>query len=411
MSIKKTSTTRKPDTLTARFVDGVTPRSTRQEYFDGDVPGLVLRVTPSGVKTWAVLYRHRARRRRITLGTTAAFTLAQARERARDVLYAAGKGADPATEKQEARKAETIKDLADLYLEKWAIGPGGVEKPRKRSWKADANLLRNKVLPKWQHRTIAEIKRADVRDLVESVAEAGAPIVANRVRSLLSKMFAYALDRDLIESSPAVRIPRPGVEQARDRVLSEDEIRAVWQSFEALDPSMCAFYKLRLLTAQRGGEVVSMRWQDVDLDRAWWTIPATIAKNKKAHRVPLNASALAIVKALKPSTASIATERSAYVLAGARGKRQQAEAAATFTIANFRGHDLRRTVASTMASHGIPRLTISKLLNHVERTVTGTYDRYSYDAEKAAALTWWDVTLVAILENRAATILPFQRGA
>ena len=98
--------------------------------------------------------------------------------------------------------------------------------------------------------------------------------------------------------------------------------------------------------------------------------------------------------------------------AGARGKRQQAEAAATFTVENFRGHDLRRTAASIMASGGIPRLTITKILNHVERTITAVYDRHSYDAEKRAALDWWDVKLQAILDNKdRANVLPFAKGA
>ena len=96
------------------------------------------------------------------------------------------------------------------------------------------------------------------------------------------------------------------------------------------------------------------------------------------------------------------------MLEGARGKRQQAEAAATFTVGDFRGHDLRRTAASYMASGGIPRLTISKILNHVERSVTAVYDRHSYDAEKLAALQWWDARLNAIIANTdAGKVLPF----
>ncbi len=184
---------------------------------------------------------------------------------------------------------------------------------------------------------------------------------------------------------------------------------------------MAAYYKLRLLTAQRGGEVASMRWQDVDLDAGWWTIPAGTSKNKLAHRVPLNQSALALVEALKVARderaedeaepAEQTRERALYVLAGARGKRQQAEAAATFETADFRGHDLRRTAASYMASGGVPRLTISKLLNHVERGVTAVYDRHSYDTEKRAALDWWDIKLTAILKGKTVKVLPFSKGA
>jgi integrase len=100
-----------------------------------------------------------------------------------------------------------------------------------------------------------------------------------------------------------------------------------------------------------------------------------------------------------------------YVLNGARDKRQQAEAAATFTVQDFRGHDLRRTAASIMASGGISRLTISKILNHVERSITAVYDRHSYDAEKRAALDWWDIKLGAILGGAgAARVLPFGRS-
>lgn len=396
--------------LTARFVAGVKPTRRRLEYGDEDVPGLALRVTPSGAKTWTLRYRNaRARLRRLTLGSAAVLTLAQARERARDELYAAGKGADPATEKQMGRKAETIADLAELYLEKWA-------KPRKRSWKADENLLRKKVLPTWTHRAIADITRQDVRQLVEGVAEAGAPIVANRVAALLSKVFAFALDRDLVTVSPAVRIPRPGQEQRRDRVLTDDEIRTLWAECSALAPTLEAFYKLRLLTAQRGGEVAAMRWQDIDLDARWWTIPAGISKNKLAHRVPLTPSVVTLLEALKRT----APEPASFVLAGlrgkyqnrlgARGRRQQSAAAATFTVPNFRGHDLRRTAASRMASGGISRLVIGKILNHAERDVTAVYDRHSYDAEKTAALTWWDVRLTAILEQQPATVRPFARA-
>jgi integrase len=306
---------------------------------------------------------------------------------------------DPARDQQAGRKAETIVDLAKLYIDKWA-------RPRKRSWKGDQNLLEHKVLPKWRHRAIADIARQDVRLLVEGVAEAGAPIVANRVAALLSKLFAFALDRDLVLVSPAVRIPRPGHEQARDRVLAEDELRALWASFETLEASMAAFYQLRLLTAQRGGEVTSMRWQDVDLKAGWWTVPSMSSKNRLAHRVPLNASASTLLQGLRKTAVKDAT----YVLAGARGKRQQAEAAATFAVADFRGHDLRRTAASVMTSGGVPRLVVSKILNHVERGVTAVYDRHSYDGEKRAALDWWDVKLRAIFENKDdARVLAFAR--
>ena len=213
-----------------------------------------------------------------------------------------------------------------------------------------------------------------------------------------------------MQASPAVRIPRPGQEQARDRVVTEDELRALWLAFDALEPTRGAFYKLRLLTAQRGGEVAGMRWQDVDLASSWWTIPASGSKNKLSHRVPLSLSAVTLLRALQPTGDPDGVATPAYVLAGARGKRQQGEAAATFTVPAFRGHDLRRTAASMVASGGIQRLTISKILNHIERNVTAVYDRHSYDSEKRAALDWWDIKLQGILDNKdSAKVLRFAR--
>jgi len=386
--------------FTAKTAQGIKPiPGKRMEYFDAATPGLALRVTGNGGKTWAVLYRHRGRLRRLTLGSLKTLGLADARTRARNAIRDAGDGKDPATEKQQARKAETIDDLITDYLEKYA-------QRRKRSWKEDRRILNNYVLLAWKSRAIVDIARRDVRTLMEDVAER-APVMANRLLACVRKMFSFAIDQELIEHNPASRLARPGAEQSRERVLTEDEIRAAWSDFDALEREMSAYYKLRLATAQRGKEVASMTWADVDLESAWWTIPASIAKNKLGHRVPLSKTAVDIIKALKTENA----KSDGFVLAGARGRRQQSEAAADFTVKDFRGHDLRRTAASLMTGGGVSRLVVSRILNHVEKGVTAIYDRHSYDAEKQAALAWWDAKLTAILEKKTATVLPFTKGA
>jgi len=178
-------------------------------------------------------------------------------------------------------------------------------------------------------------------------------------------------------------------------VLSEIEIRTLWKALDAESAEMAAGFRLRLLTAQRGGEVFNIRWEDLDLDNRWWTIPAEDAKNKLPHRVPLSTPALKILNAL------IKDDRSGfYVLAGARGKRGRAEAASRLGVTDFVGHDLRRTAASYMASDGVQRLVIGKILNHVEPGVTRVYDRHSYDAEKREALDAWARRLTTILKAK-----------
>lgn len=401
--------------LTARLVQSVKPRGARVEYVDRVVPGLALRVSPRGVKTWALRYRIGRRLRRWTIGSAPTLSLADAREQARAALRRVPLGHDPALAKQERRDADTFGDVAARYLTEYA-------QPRKRSWKDDRRLLTSEVLPQWRHRPAREIRRRDAREVIEAVARRGAPILANRLRALLHKLFAFAVAGELVDSNPVTAVPRPGVERQRDRVLREDEIRTLWMALDAQPAEMAAAFKLRLITAQRGGEVVNMRWSDVDVAGGWWTIPAEHSKNKLPHRVPFTPPAIAILEALRARVDEALTARKArghddgkapiYVLAGARGKRQRSAAAATFGIPDFIGHDLRRTAASYMASAGVSRLVISKVLNHVERGVTAVYDRHSYDAEKRTALETWARRLDAILSETpqtGAAVVPIGR--
>ena len=224
-------------------------------------------------------------------------------------------------------------------------------------------------------------------------------------------MFRFAVASDVVEVNPVSGVPRPGVERQRDRVLTEAEIRHLWAALEPFPEAMAAGFKLRLLTAQRGGEVFDMRWADLDMAGGWWTIPGDRAKNGLPHRVPLTAPVLTTLmglrrKADQPGKSKQAVAAPVYVLAGARGKRQRSEASQTLGIPNFVGHDLRRTAASYMASAGVSRLVISKILNHVERGVTAVYDRHSYDAEKRTALETWARTLNEILQNSSVTVVP-----
>ncbi len=153
--------------------------------------------------------------------------------------------------------------------------------------------------------------------------------------------------------------------------------------------------------------MLNMRWSDVDLADGWWVIPAADSKNKLPHRVPLGPRAMELLAGLLMT----ARKDAVFVLEGARGKRQQSHVAGRLGLPDFRGHDLRRTAASHMASAGVSRLVIGKVLNHVDRGVTAIYDRHGYDAEKREALEVWDRRLAAILnEEGSGALLPFARA-
>jgi integrase len=259
-----------------------------------------------------------------------------------------------------------------------------------RARKEDERKLRVEVLPVWGSRPAAEIRRADVRDLLERIAKERGGVCANRTRALLSKVFAFGVEKERIEANPVYGVKRVHVEAPRERVLTEQELRVLWPLFDRLQPTVAAAWRLILLTAQRPGEVLSMRWRDLERDSrgSWWNIPAELTKTNRAHRVPLSPQALAIIEALRPLTGS--TE---WVLAShAEGKRltwlsHSAARLRTWSgLEHFTPHDLRRTAATWLGRHGVRPDTIDQLLNHAAGRITRTYNRAGYDTEKRQAV-------------------------
>ena len=382
--------------FTSRGIQAIAPPSTgRVEYWDKSTPGFGLRVSVTGEKTWVTMYRFKGRLRRQTLGSYPAMTLANASEKARVSLNAAANGKDPANLKFAERASDTFGQLANEYLVRHA-------KQHKKRWELDDRMLKHDLLPNWKNLKAKEISRREVLQVLDDIMERGAPIQANRVLALIRKIYNFGIARDIIQHNPCLAVPLPAKPQSRDRVLTPEEICKVWFASENENVLISTMIKLRLLTAQRGGEIESMSWNDIDLESAIWTIPAEISKNGLAHRVPLSSPALDLLKSLLFTRTS-----SVWVFPSPLGPEkhithvqkaiQRVRARKECSGVHFVGHDLRRTTASHMASIGIPRLVISKILNHVESGVTAVYDRHSYDAEKRHALELWGKRLEEIL--------------
>ena len=393
--------------LTAQFCKAVkAPEQGQRDYWDLIRPGLGLRVSQGGKRAWTVIYKKNGRMRRLTLGPFPSLSLADARRSAASTLREVHLGNDPATAKHEARVAETFGDLAALYLERHA-------KVEKRSWPEDERIIDRELLPAWKFRKAGEIRRVDAIALLDKIVERGAPVMANRTRALISKIFNFGIRRGIVEANPAHAIGSPGgAEQQRDRVLSEEEIRKVWKALESEGSKARAIFRLALLTAQRRSEITGMRWDELELDSGWWTIPAARAKNGLAHRVPLSPEAVRILDSVKRSIKrkkKPGAKDEPLVFRGGRIGRPLANLQKPMrrikeaSGVDFRLHDLRRTAASHMTGIGISRLVVSKVLNHVERGITAVYDRHSYDAEKRGALLKWEQHLTAILNAKKRT--------
>ena len=409
--------------FTVRKIDSLrAPDRGQVDYWDTGLPGFGIRVSQGGRKSWIVMYRVGRRKRRLTLGSYPPMTLAEARKDAKAALVVAQKGGDPAHEKKVARMAETFSQLAESYIEQYA-------KPNKKSWKLDEKALYRDAVPRLGTFRAKDITRRDIRDMLQDIVARAAPIQANRTFEIVRRLFNWAIGEDYLTTNPCQGISKPAKENRRDRVLKEDEIRAVWQAMEAEQPLVAAMFKLRLVTAQRGGEVASMRWEDLDPATGWWTIPAERSKNGLSHRVPLSPQALAVLEDVRDQEKDVRDREkdvreqdngSPWLFPSPKpGRHMEQLAQATKHIRERAGvefvpHDLRRTAASCMTSMGIPRLTVKKILNHVERDVTATYDRHSYDHEKRQALDAWGRRLEEILsgetEKRAANVVRLPSG-
>lgn len=369
------------------------------DYWDDRLPGFAVRAHPSGTKTY--IYRYRGpdgKRRRYTIGRYPILPLSDARDIARELAIKIAKGEDPQAVKESKRRGEVVEtfaELAEAYVK-------DTQRRKIKTWKTYQAIIKKHLLPVWAKRKANSIERRDVIKVIDNVVDTCKPSVANLTHAVIGMVFAFGVHQDLVEKNPTIGLKRKYETKGRDRFLSPSEIRRVWKALDDENLRQRSVVRMALLTAQRIGEVLSMRWEDLDIEERVWTIPAEVAKNGLAHRVPLTPQALAIIEGMREAaTGSIWVFPSPHRggtrhLAGVSQElvmRLSNDADSHFVI-----HDLRRTVASHMAALKVPRLTISKVLNHKEAGITKIYDRHSYDAQKREAMTLWADRLESILE-------------
>jgi integrase len=404
--------------LTSKKIEAAPPGG-RKIYWDAQVPGFGLRVTDeitSGrIGSFVLVARFPGSSnptpRRI--GDYPAMSLAKGREVAREWREDLRKRIDPKVKaerqrrEEEKRRAETFAAAFDAYDED-RLG-------QLRSGKVVKSVVKRLVYPKWGDRPIKELKRSDVVELIRGV-RSGAPIAANRLLAYLKTFFLWAIDEELIDDSPAATVKRPTSEKnrARERTLSDTELRAVWRACGDLGVFGRAF-KLMILTGQRRTEVGAMRWSEINLRDKVWTLPKARTKARRGHELPLSEKAIKVITETPRLSDYVFTgrrrpvagkeEELSYGPIGGWGKAKEAldrladvkareiaeetgdEAAAV--VGEWRLHDLRRTCATRLGKLGVSRVVIAKVLNHAIPGVTSTYDHHDYALEKRDALDRW----------------------
>ena len=394
------------------------------EYRDVKTPALALRVTVSQSKSWTLRYRTaNGAQRRYTIGPYPAISLASARERALSILAEARAGGDPAGDKKAAKhesraaRLHTIGDLAERYFndaEKGRHRPKGRPK-RVGTLTSERYYYGRLIAPVFAQRPISELARVDIQFFVNRIADEHSRSSASQCLSIFRQFYAYAVWHELVPANPCAFVEGPSF-AARDRVLSDGELRSIWTACAApeglagltMSRATGIAIQLALVTLQRRGEVAHMHTREIDLEKRLWTIPGSRTKNKRVQIVPLSDEAVALIQEamrlaappgqnqlhegyLFPSSRKPGLPIEAHALTRAFGRIAKA-----LGLVDVRVHDLRRTGATHMTGEklGFPRFIVSQVLNHVSDTggaaaVTAVYDRNAYVPEKRRALDAW----------------------
>lgn len=417
------------------------PASGRTDITDDRCEGLVLRITAAGVKSWCFRFRdpRSGKDARLTIGRYPDVSLSQARARVTELRREVAGGSNPVERKyreREEAQTKTFAALAERYLQEHA-------RRFKRSAAADERNLRLHVLPKWANRRFDEIQRRDVITLCEGMVAAGTVTNANRVQALISSVFSFAVDADLIGTNPCSRLRKRGVENIGRRILTDGELRLFWHGIihKPVSRPVGLALRIALLTAARVSEIAEAERREFqnldDPKHAAWLLPAERSKNGRAHFVPLSGLALeTVVEALgladqtspylfpSPSVEGAPITGHALSVGMARfGKylKGDGEVIRGWQADSPSPHDLRRTVATRLASLGVPAEDVSAVLNHAKRDVTGIhYDLYDRAGEKRRALALWDEAMRKLLAEEPSLrplptltahipIIPYQR--
>lgn len=355
----------------------------REEWSDLLAPGLLIRFGKDGA-VFYVRLRLGGRYVRQRIGPYPSKTLEEAREAAREIVRARDRGENPAN-------PESFAALCELYLAQHA-------RPNKRTAETDARIIARDLVPAFGSMRAALIRPRDVAALLDAVVKRGAPIQANRIRALLSRIFAFGLAREIVVANPAAVSERPTKEVSRDVYLNDEQVVSLWRALEYRQPSYRNLIRFLLVTAQRVSEAREMRWSEISGDL--WEVPGERSKNGRPNVVPLTTQALAILDAQRRLGISSPyvfpapkDEGSPWVLSSISAAARTLRAA---TGCDWQPKDLRRTAATIMSRLG-HRPWVPRVLNHTEQGVTSVYDRHAYLPEKRLALVALGDHLQAIL--------------
>lgn len=379
------------------------PQSGQEEHADSDVPGLRVRIGVSGVKTFILRKRIAGKLRNVTLGRydSHRFGLAAARRKARVMLSDIEAGKQIPKASAPIQSAPTIRSLMPAYLS---------SKAHLRSYPEIQRIADIHILPEIGDRVADAVTRGEVTAFIDGIE---AKTMGRAVHAQLSAFYSWAMKRlDTLPANPCRDAGRPAKPRSRDRILTDEELAALWRVAGREAAPWGPGYKLLILTAKRREEVFQADWSEFDLDAGEWRLPPERVKNGVAEIVPLSSPAIEVLKALPRSGSKVFPTRnkarrdetgpSGFGRAITRMRAAvdlELEREGLARGAQWRVHDIRRTVATGLQRLGVRLEVTEAVLNHVAGSragVAGVYQRHDWKNEKRAALDAWGVLITSL---------------
>lgn len=357
--------------------------------WDNTISGFGVRVYPSGKKSYVLSYRHEGIKKLMVLGSADKIKFAQAKIIAVKQSAILLDGQDPLQKKKTTNTDLRVEVIFNEYLKNYA-------QKNIKTWLQIDRAFQKDILPIIGRMDITKLKTQDISKILDTLSKRGSHVTANRIYAYIKAFLNWAVGKGYCDTNPAEKIKRPHKEKARDRILSEGEIKNVWNACEKEGFPFGSFLKFSLLTGQRKGEITEARWEQVDFEKRLWIIPQENTKTGRNQIVPLSDLAWDILMQTPWRDGYIFSIDSKNSYNGFSRSKSRFDALlkeeSKTGISHWTIHDLRRTMTTGLAEMGVPPHVCESILNHSSGKISGVaaiYNRYDYLSEKTEALQAW----------------------
>src|SRR5262245_14664965 len=389
----------------------------RYELGDLEARGLVVRVNERGTRTFVLRTRLPGSKsvNRLTLGQYPGMSLSEARKQAREWRDMLREGRDPRVEMERRRLAE-LRRQAATFASVCEDFFADIKRRKQRRAHEVEGTIRKEFTARWGARPITDIDWADVKSVIDAAIKREAPWMAHHLMSYAQRLFGWAREQGTygLTSSPCDgRRPSKiiGAKEPRTRVLTDDELRALWKASGRINYPLGPLVRMLILTGQRKSEVAEARWNEIDLEQKVWNIPVARMKAKAAHVVPLTKDVLALLAELPRFDRGdhvFSTDFGVRAVNGFSKAKQRIDAEMP-KMPGWVLHDIRRTVRTHLSALPVPDLVRELVIGHTKPGLHKVYDRHAYVAEKRHALELWAARLREIVEPAPQNVVKLRR--